>query len=221
MFFRQRANDDASISYFLGCAGHGKAVAIDVVAGDEGWFAEAARQAEVTITHVVDTHVHADHYSGGRALANAVGAPYGLHESNQTAVKYPIEPLRDGHVLEVGNVSIKVLHTPGHTSDSICLLVTDLRRGDAPGSSSLAIPCWSARSAVLIWLGASARWPACCTTACTRSFLCCRTTSRSSPAIRRAAPALRACRANRRRRSASRGAGIPRSHWIGQASSTT
>lgn len=132
MFFRQRANDDASISYFLGCAGHGRAVAVDVVAGDEGWFAEAARQAKVTITHVIDTHVHADHYSGGRALANAVGASYCLHESARTAVTYPIEALRDGQVLDVGNVGIKVLHTPGHTSDSICLLVTDRRRGDAP-----------------------------------------------------------------------------------------
>ncbi len=132
MFFKQRTNDDASISYFFGCAGHGKAVAVDVVAGDECWFIEAAKPANVTITHVIDTHIHADHYSGGRALAEAVRAPYCLHESSQTAVKYLIEPLRDGQVLDVGNVKIKVLHTPGHTPDSICLLVTDHRRGDAP-----------------------------------------------------------------------------------------
>jgi glyoxylase-like metal-dependent hydrolase (beta-lactamase superfamily II) len=47
-------------------------------------------------------------------------------------VTYAIEPLRDGQVLDVGNVKIQVLHTPGHTPDSICLLVTDHRRGDAP-----------------------------------------------------------------------------------------
>ncbi len=118
MFFRQRTNDDASISYFFGCAGLGKAVAVDVVAGDEAWFIDAARQTGVTITKVMDTHVHADHYSGGCALANAVGAPYGLHESNRTAVNYPIEPLRDGHVLEVGNVNTKVLHnTPPRPSN--------------------------------------------------------------------------------------------------------
>jgi hydroxyacylglutathione hydrolase len=132
VFFKQRTNDDASISYFFGCAGHGKAVAVDVVAGDEGWFVEAAKQAEVAITHVIDTHVHADHYSGGRALADAVRAPYCLHESNRTAVSYPIEPLRNNQMLDVGNVKIKVLHTPGHTPDSICLLVTDQRRGEAP-----------------------------------------------------------------------------------------
>lgn len=132
MFFKQRTNDDASISYFFGCAGHGKAVAVDVVAGDEQWFVEAAKQANVTITRVIDTHIHADHYSGGRALADEVRASYCLHESNQDTVRYPFEPLRDGQSLDVGNVKVKVLHTPGHTSDSICLLVTDHRRGDAP-----------------------------------------------------------------------------------------
>jgi hydroxyacylglutathione hydrolase len=132
MFLRQRTNDDASISYFFGCAGHGKAIAVDVVADDEKWFIDAARRAKVTITHVIDTHLHADHYSGGRALADAVQAPFCLHESDQPSVNFPIHPLRDGQVLDVGNVKVKILHTPGHTPDSICLLVTDQRRGDAP-----------------------------------------------------------------------------------------
>lgn len=132
MFFQQRTHDDASISYFFGCAGQGKAVAVDVLAGDEDWFIAAATRAGVAITHVIDTHLHADHYSGGRALATRVGAPYGLHESNRERVHYAIEPLRDGQLIEVGNVRVEVLHTPGHTPDSICLLVTDRRRGEAP-----------------------------------------------------------------------------------------
>src|SRR5437867_4260344 len=107
MFFRQRTNDDASISYFFGCAGYAKAVAIDVVAGHEDWFIEAAAKANVAITHVIDTHTHADHYSGGRTLARAVGASYCLHESDQSAVTYAIEPLRDGQVIDVGNVKIQ------------------------------------------------------------------------------------------------------------------
>jgi hydroxyacylglutathione hydrolase len=65
-------------------------------------------------------------------LAQAVDASYCLHESDQATVRYAIEPLHDGQVLDVGNVKIKILHTPGHTLDSICLLVTDQRRGDAP-----------------------------------------------------------------------------------------
>lgn len=132
MFFKQRTNTDASISYFFGCAGYGKAIAVDVVAGDEEWFVAAASQANVAITHVIDTHIHADHYSGGRSLGRAVGAPYCLHESDRSEVTYEIEPLQDSQILDVGNVKVKVLHTPGHTPDSICLLVTDHRRGDAP-----------------------------------------------------------------------------------------
>lgn len=132
MFFKQFATKESSLSYFFGCAGLGKAVAVDVVAGDEDWFVEEARQARVEIRYVIDTHVHADHYSGGRALARLVGAPYCLHESDRALVKYDFEPLHDGQLLEVGNVKVKVLHTPGHTPDSVCLLVTDARRGEAP-----------------------------------------------------------------------------------------
>ncbi|NPU92075.1 MAG: MBL fold metallo-hydrolase [Gammaproteobacteria bacterium] len=132
MFFRQKTNDDASVSYFFGCAGHGKAVAVDVVAGDEDWFIAAAQQANVTITHVIDTHIHADHFSGGRELARRTGSLYGLHESDLDQVKFAFAPLSDGQLLDIGNVKIKVLHTPGHTPDSISLLVTDLRRGNEP-----------------------------------------------------------------------------------------
>jgi len=132
MFFKQLATREASLSYFFGCGGLGKAVAVDVVAGDEDWFVEAAREANVEITHVIDTHVHADHYSGGRALAQRVHGPYCLHESNRGRVRYDFSPLRDGQMLDVGNVEIEVLHTPGHTPDSVCLLVADTRRGAAP-----------------------------------------------------------------------------------------
>ena len=61
-----------------------------------------------------------------------VGAPYCLHESDTGLVKFDFEPLRDGQTLFIGNVEITVLHTPGHTPDSICLLVTDMRRGELP-----------------------------------------------------------------------------------------
>lgn len=132
MFFKQLATKESSLSYFFGCAGLGKAAAVDVVAGDEDWFIEEARKENVEIRYVIDTHVHADHYSGGRKLAKRVGAPYCLHESDLPLVKYEFQPLHDGQLLDVGNVKIKVLHTPGHTQDSVCLLVTDARRGEAP-----------------------------------------------------------------------------------------
>lgn len=132
MFFKQFPAKDASLSYFFGCAGKGKAIAVDVVAGDERWFIDEAQKANVSIQYVIDTHIHADHYSGGRALAEALGVPYALHESAQSLLNFAIEPLHDNQLLDVGNVIVKVLHTPGHTQESICLLVTDKRRGDEP-----------------------------------------------------------------------------------------
>ena len=132
MFFRQRAAAHATLSYFFGCAGHGQAVAVDVVAGDEDWFLEEAQRAGVRIAHVIDTHVHADHYSGGPELARRTGAPYWLHEINRGRAAIEFQPLADGQRLAAGNVVVDVLHTPGHTEDSVCLLVRDLRRGDEP-----------------------------------------------------------------------------------------
>lgn len=131
MFFRQLATKESTLSYFFGCGTRGKSIAVDVVAGDEEWFIEEAKKAGVAIDFVIDTHVHADHYSGGRKLARMVGAPYCLHESDLGLVGFEFEPLADGRLLDLGNVKVEVLHTPGHTSDSICLLVTDMRRGES------------------------------------------------------------------------------------------
>jgi hydroxyacylglutathione hydrolase len=130
MFFRQLPTTDSSLSYLFGCATAGKAAAVDVVAGDEDWFVREAAKSKARITHVIDTHVHADHYSGGRKLADMAGAEYCLHES--AAVRFPHRRLRDGDMLDLGNVIVRVLHTPGHTLESVCLVVTDKRRGEAP-----------------------------------------------------------------------------------------
>ncbi len=130
MFFSQLPTKEASLSYLFGCGGKGKAVAVDVVAGDEQWYLAQAKERGVTITHVIETHVHADHYSGGRKLAELTGAELCFHENAQ--VKFPFHALKDGDVIEVGNVDVKILHTPGHTLDSICLVVRDKRRGEEP-----------------------------------------------------------------------------------------
>lgn len=130
MFFKQYATKGSSLSYFLGCGSMGKAIAVDVVAGDEAWFIDEAKKAGVTISHVIDTHIHADHYSGGRKLAQMAGAQYCLHESNRASVKFPFHPLHHGDIIDVGNVAVKVIHTPGHTLDSVCLAVSDNRRSD-------------------------------------------------------------------------------------------
>jgi hydroxyacylglutathione hydrolase len=148
MFFRQLATREATLSYLFGCGSCHVAVAVDPVLGDEDWFLAEARKQDVKITHVIDTHVHADHYSGGRALAEKCGGLYCLHESNAERVKYPFEPLRDRQHIVVGNVVVEVIHTPGHTPDSICLSVTDKRRADAP---------WFVLSGDTVFVGAVGR----------------------------------------------------------------
>lgn len=132
MFFKQLATKESSLSYFLGCGSLGKAIAVDVVAGDEEWFLEEAAKANVSISHVIDTHIHADHYSGSRALAKLAGAKYCLHESDKELVKFDFTPLTDNETIAVGNVVVQVAHTPGHTMDSVCLLVADKRRSEQP-----------------------------------------------------------------------------------------
>jgi len=130
MFFKQLATKEASLSYLLGCGSLGKAIAVDVVAGDEDWFLEQAKAQGVTITHVIETHVHADHYSGSRALAKSTGAQLCFH--NNAEAQFEFHKLNDGDVIKVGNVSVTVIHTPGHTMDSICLSVSDNRRSEEP-----------------------------------------------------------------------------------------
>jgi len=132
MFFRQLLAKDATLSYFFGCGSCHVGVAVDPVLGDEQWFIDEAAKQDVRITHVIDTHVHADHYSGGRKLAELTGAAYCLHASNAGRVNYPFESLTDKQRIEVGNVLVDVVHTPGHTPDSICLVVTDKRRTEVP-----------------------------------------------------------------------------------------
>ena len=132
MFFKQFPTREARLSYLFGCAGLDKAIAVDVVDGDEARFIEQARQTGVSITHVIDTDIHTNHFTGGRALAALVNAPYCLYESAWERVHFDFQTLHDGEIIFAGNVVAKVLHTPGHTTESICLLVSDKRRSNEP-----------------------------------------------------------------------------------------
>jgi hydroxyacylglutathione hydrolase len=82
------------------------------------------------ITHIFETHVQADHVSGARALAAVTGAPIFYHAA--AAVAFRHTDLEDGDEHELGNVRVSILHTPGHTPDSVCLLVTDRTRAAEP-----------------------------------------------------------------------------------------
>lgn len=117
-------------AYLFGCGSLSKACVVDAHEHDVDEYVTFAEAKGMRITHVIDTHVHADHRSGGPALAAKVGAPYHLHESAD--VEVPFEPLRNGQEVELGNTRVRVLHTPGHTPEGISLVVTDLRRGPDP-----------------------------------------------------------------------------------------
>jgi len=82
------------------------------------------------IRYVIDTHVHADHVSGGRRLAEATGADYVLHES--AGARFKFRGVKENEELDLGNVRIRVLHTPGHTPEHMSLVVTDKTRGPEP-----------------------------------------------------------------------------------------
>lgn len=117
-------------AYVFGCGSVGLGAVVDPRSEDVDRYLSFAASKGLRITHVFDTHVHADHRSGGRVLAERAGAVYCLHRSAQVA--FPFSALDDGQLIELGNTIIRVLHTPGHTPEGISLVVTDLRRGPDP-----------------------------------------------------------------------------------------
>ena len=93
-------------------------------------YLEAAAQKSMKITHIFETHVQADHLSGARRLAAVTGAPVIFHKS--APVGFAHLDVSDGEQLDMGNVSLSILHTPGHTPDSVSILVTDKTRAPEP-----------------------------------------------------------------------------------------
>jgi glyoxylase-like metal-dependent hydrolase (beta-lactamase superfamily II) len=117
------------ISYLFGCGGKAAGAVVDPV-GDVARYLGAAQETGMRILYVVDTHIHADHASAGRRLAEAAGAKYVLFAGAEASPTF--HGVRDGDILELGNVTAEVLHVPGHTPEHICLLVTDRTRSTEP-----------------------------------------------------------------------------------------
>jgi hydroxyacylglutathione hydrolase len=118
-----------AVSYLFGCGGQAAGAVVDPVEAPAFYLREA-EAVGLRIRYVVDTHVHADHVSTGRALAEAAGAEYVLHESAPAA--FPFRAVRDGEAITLGNVTATVWHLPGHTPEHLALVVTDRRRADEP-----------------------------------------------------------------------------------------
>jgi glyoxylase-like metal-dependent hydrolase (beta-lactamase superfamily II) len=123
MIFRQFLHEQRScLSYLVGCPSKRVAAVIDPQ-GDFSTYISVAKQHGLDITDVIDTHVHADHPSAARELAESLGAT--LRLGSGTKVGFPYEPLDDTDVINVGNRRIEIIHTPGHTPEHICLLIDD------------------------------------------------------------------------------------------------
>ena len=131
MIFRQFLHTDPVIaaSYLFGCAGHGVGAVVDPV-GDINTYLDQSKHFGLRLAYVIDTHVHADHLSPGRDLAQASGAAYVLHVS--AAATFPFYAVEEGARLTLGNVRAEVLHIPGHTPEHLALLITDATRGAEP-----------------------------------------------------------------------------------------
>lgn len=121
MFFRQFLHEELScLSYFVGCSSKGVVAVVDPQV-DIDHYVEIAKEYNLRISHIVETHVQADHLSGAQALSYQVKAPVYYHQL--APVKFPHQKLADGEILEIGNRTIRVIHTPGHTDESITLFV--------------------------------------------------------------------------------------------------
>lgn len=118
-------------SYILGDETIGAGLVVDPLAAlGADSYVLAAQEAGLGIQYVVETHVHADHLSAAQDLASMLGIPISF--GHRAPASFPFHPLRDNDVLSLGNIEVTVWETPGHTPESISLVVRDLLRGPDP-----------------------------------------------------------------------------------------
>jgi len=120
-------------SYLIGCQASGEAIVIDAKR-DIDTYLKIAALNKLRITHIAETHIHADFLSGSRELAAVTGANMYLSDEGGEDWQYAFDHigLKDGDVIKVGNLSLVVMHTPGHTPESISFLLTDHAATDKP-----------------------------------------------------------------------------------------
>lgn len=138
MYFHQFFDQPlAQASYLIGCQATGEAIVIDPLR-DVAEYRRVALAEGLRITHVTETHIHADFVSGARELAAATGAHLFLSGEGGTDWQYAFAAadgatlLHDGDVITVGNIRLAVMHTPGHTPEHLSFVVTDTPRGAGP-----------------------------------------------------------------------------------------
>ncbi|RLJ80496.1 MBL fold metallo-hydrolase [Pedobacter alluvionis] len=127
MFFQHVYDKSlAQSSYLIGCQLKGEAIVIDAQR-DMDIYLKIAAQNNLKITHIVETHIHADFLAGSRELAFVTGAKLYLSDEGGADWQYQFDHVgaKHGDVIKVGNLTFEVLHTPGHTPESISFLLTD------------------------------------------------------------------------------------------------
>jgi len=123
--------------FYLGCLAHAsymlasesEAVVVDPQR-DVDLYLKAAAEHGVAIRHIFETHLHADFVSGHKELAVRTGAK--IYMGAQSGATFPHVPVHDGFELNVGQMTIRVLETPGHTQESACIVVTDREKSSSP-----------------------------------------------------------------------------------------
>ncbi len=138
MLFRRLYDDDlAQASYLIGCQATGEALVVDP-SREVVRYLRAAEEERLRITHVTETHIHADFLSGSRELARRAGARLLLSAEGGPDWQYAFAAeagaaeLHDGDTFTVGKVRVDVLHTPGHTPEHLAFLITDTATAPEP-----------------------------------------------------------------------------------------
>jgi glyoxylase-like metal-dependent hydrolase (beta-lactamase superfamily II)/rhodanese-related sulfurtransferase len=130
VLFKQFVDEDLGCaSYLVGDEEAGVAVVVDPAYAIEQ-YVDAAKHRKVEITRVLETHTHADHVSGHGRFALEFGVPVAIHPASEP--EYEFEPLEDGAEIEVGQVAIRAIHTPGHRPEHCAFAISDRTRAEEP-----------------------------------------------------------------------------------------
>lgn len=129
MWFEQLVREETGCATYMIGADNGECAVFDPL-WDPAPYLEMAQRKESTIRYVIDSHSHADHVSGAQRLAKESGGDLLLPALAD--IEYEATRLRDGDLIRMGEVTMEVMHVPGHRPEQINVLVYDHGRGDEP-----------------------------------------------------------------------------------------